>query len=442
MASNVLSNAFKKSFSKLTDAVGFHAQAKAVSENTIDFLSQETKAILQALPDGASLHLANGNAVWVSEKSEEVFHQNTEALSGKGFYKSINPQDKLCVLKAFSDCRSSGQNQTVNFRCQFSESDGSFSSYRYEMRISHFTNSSEELYLALVRDVTDQEILLSEARAAAQKAQTSNSTKSLFLSNMSHELRTPLNAIIGFSQMLMGEAAVVITEEKKAEYAGLINQSASHLLNIINDILDLSKIEAGKFQIIPELVELPEVLEESINLMSAISDESGINLSSNIASDVPRITADPRSVRQILINLLANAIKFSSKDDEVRVTLKRNRRKINLEVIDNGLGMTQETIDQLGGSFFQAEQSASRNYQGTGLGLSIVFGLVKLHQGNITFKSKPGCGTTVSVELPISNELAIPVPSDPNEAIVFLNEAREPNLLRKLEPISTARKTG
>jgi len=303
-------------------------------------------------------------------------------------------------------------------------------------------HKDEELFLALVRDISDITKRLDQAKWDVERAQNSSSTKSLFVSHMSHELRTPLNAIIGFSQMLMGEAAVVISDEKKTEYAGLINRSAGHLLNIINDILDVSKIEAGKFQIIPEVINLSNEVQASLRLMAPIADEAGISIVTDAKDNLPDITADPRAIQQILMNLIANAIKFSHRGGKVTVSIERDRRKINLKVKDTGLGMEQDTLDKLGSSFFQAEQNTTKRIEGAGLGLSIVFGLVELHGGLIFFDSKQGSGTTVCIELPISNETSIPVPADPNEAIVFLNEVREPNLLRKLETNSTVRKTG
>ena len=442
MASNVLSNAFKRSLSKLTSAVGIQHQAEPVVGGLDEFLSADVCSILQAMPDSTSLHSPNGDAIWVSRKSGTVFNRDPEHMIGKGFFEGVNPQDKFAILKAFSDCDISGQNQSARFRCQFPSLAGNLEVSYFELRVSHFEHQEKQLYLALVRDITHEEKALNKAHQDVETARNSNSTKSLFLSNMSHELRTPLNAIIGFSQMLMGEAALVISEEKKNEYAGHINQSSTHLLNIINDILDLSKIEAGKFQIIPEVMNVSEVLESTLELMTPIADEADILINSDISDDLPSITADPRAVRQIIINLVANAIKFSSHGSKVCINLKRNRRKINLEIADRGLGMSSEVVEQLGKSFFQVEQTASRRFEGTGLGLSIVFGLIKLHNGNVSFKSKPGEGTTVSVELPIFSEESVPVPSDPNEAIVFLNEAPEPNLLRKLNINSTVRKAG
>lgn len=442
MASNVLSNAFKNSFSKLTNAVGIRTQVKPVGETVSEFLSVETKDLLQSMPDSASLHDANGNAIWVSDKTLEMFCKGAENLNNKGFIEQINPQDKLDVLKAFSDCNASGKQQTVTFRCQFIKPDGSFEVSYFELRVSSYLHKEEQFFLALVRDISNDKRSSDQAKQDVERAQNSSSTKSMFLSHMSHELRTPLNAIIGFSQMLMGEAAVVISDEKKTEYAGLVNQSASHLLNIINDILDISKIEAGKFKIIPEVISLKDEVQASLKLMAPIAEQAGVCIEVDTKDHLPNITADPRAIQQVLINLIANAIKFSNRGDKVTVVIERNRRKVNLKVIDTGLGMEKDTLDNLGSSFFQEEQSTTKRFEGTGLGLSIVFGLVQLHNGEISFDSTKGSGTTVCVELPISNEKSIPIPADPNEAIVFLNKSREPNLLRKLETNSTVRKTG
>ena len=437
-----MSNAFKRSFNKLTCAVGFQHQGEPENGNSNEYLSADACEVLEALPDSASLHTANGDAIWVSEKFEKAFNQKADNLRGKGYLENVNPQDQLTLLKAFSDCDVTNENQTANFRCQLLTADGTLEVFRYELRVSSFRNTEKPLLLACVRDITQETKVLAEAREEAEEARSSNSTKSLFLSNMSHELRTPLNAIIGFSQMMLGEASLDLSDEKKTEYTGLIHQSSTHLLSIINDILDVSKIESGKFQIIPEVIDVHEAVQSAVQLITPIAADSGITISTDIPDDLPNITADPRAIHQIIINLVANAIKFSPEGSNVVIGAKRNRRRIQFEISDNGIGMNQEVVDQLGESFFQAEQTSSRRFEGTGLGLSIVFGLVRLHEGQVSFTSQPGEGTSVFVDLPISNEKSIPVPSDPNESIVFLNEAKEPNLLRKLEPNSNVRKMG
>lgn len=439
-----MSNAFKRSFSKLTKAVNMQKQVATSKEVANCFLSDEAYNLLETLPYSASLHNRNGDAVWLSKKSQHLFQSDEDNLIGSKFFEGANPQDKLDILKAFSDCNISGKEQTVNFRRQQIGETDKLEAHQFELLISHYLNQNDNAsyFLALVKDVTREQNAYEDTKQEIQNAKDSNSTKSLFLSNMSHELRTPLNAVVGFSQMLMGEAAVVLSEDKKIEYAGLIHDSANHLLNIINDLLDLSKIEAGKFQIIPEVFDLYQELKSTIDIMEPIAKQADVSLEYYVPDEIPKIFADSRAVRQILINLIANAIKFSNKTENVNVKLTRNLRKVRIDVSDTGLGMQQETIDQLGQMFFQAEQTASRRYEGTGLGLSIVAGLVSLHSGKLSFKSTPNKGTTVSVELPISSEQAAPIPSNPNDEIVFINEAKEPNLLRRLETISNICKTG
>lgn len=439
-----MSNAFKKSFSKLTKAVSMQKHDVASKEVDGCFLSDDVCNLLEALPYSASLHSGNGDAVWLSKKSQDVFQSDADNLLGQKFFEGANPQDKFDILKAFSDCNISGKEQTVNFRRQQIGETDKLEVCQFELRISHYQNQNDNAsyFLALVKDITQEQNAHEDTKQEIQDAKDSNSTKSLFLSNVSHELRTPLNAVVGFSQMLMGEAAVVLSEGKKTEYASLIHDSANHLLKIINDLLDLSKIEAGKFQIIPEVFDLYQELKSTIDIMEPIARKADVSLEYHVPDEIPKIFADSRAVRQILINLIANAIKFSNKKDSVSVKLTRNLRKVRIDVSDTGLGMQQETIDQLGQMFFQAEQTASRRYEGTGLGLSIVAGLVSLHKGKLLFKSAPNKGTTVSVELPISSEQAMPIPSNPNDEIVFINQANEPNLFRRLEAISSIRKTG
>ena len=191
MASNVLSNAFKKSFRKLTSAVCLQVYPESACKNQDDFLSDDVVTLLQALPDSASLHSANGDAMWVSDKTEEVFNKTSAKLIGKGFLENVNPQDKLSVLKAFSDCNNLGKQQSVNFRCQSASANGNVEVSLYELRVSKFHCDARQTFLASIRNITMQDTELNIAREEVEKAQTSNSTKSLFLSNMSHELRTP-----------------------------------------------------------------------------------------------------------------------------------------------------------------------------------------------------------------------------------------------------------
>lgn len=398
--------------------------------------------VLDSLPDAASLHSKNGNAIWLSQKAEILFGVESSQSQKYELFSVVNPQDRLFVLKAFSDCHISGETQDITFRCQMTNDLGEPVTHQIELRISPYLLAGENHCLAIMRDVTKQTMELNSSRKQADIAQNSCDTKSMFISNVSHELRTPLNSIIGFSQMLMGEASLVIDENKKVEYAGLINKSANHLLAVINDILDLSKIEAGKFQVILESINAKDEIVGTMNLLKPIADAAGVKVQVEVDDTICDITFDPRAFRQIIINLVANAIKFSSPGQFVEIRLKRTVKKVLLEVSDTGIGMDKETLGKLGSVFYQANQSLSKQYEGAGLGLSIVRGLVELHDGKVSFESAPDAGTTVHVEFPVVSQKANPVPSNPDDEIIFLNKSREPNLLRRLDKTQTARKVG
>jgi len=437
-----LSNAFKKSFNKLTDAIRFH-EPRSIEAGCIDkSLPKAIINILEAMPDGTSLHEYNGTPIWISQKTRKMLRVEQQELSVGDFLSSVNPQDKLKFLKVFSDCHMQGSEQSADFRSQFVKESGDIESTIFQLHVSRYDLEARKMYLACIRDVTTHTIEQDRTSEMLEEAQHSSKTKSLFLSNMSHELRTPLNAIIGFSQMLMGEGSVILSDQKKTEYAGLVNQSAGHLLTIINDILDVSRIEAGKFPIAPELLDLPYELETTLQLLQPIARQAGVELVLQIDEAVANLTADPRALRQIIINLVANAIKFSNPGQRVVLRAKRKLKNISFQITDSGLGMDDKTIKQLGSVFYQADQTVSSRHEGAGLGLSIVFGLVKLHKGQINFDSTIGHGTTVEFVLPLNTGATIPVPANPDDEVIFLNKTREPNLLRRLDKTHSVRKVG
>jgi len=437
-----LSSAFRRSFNKLTDAIRHHA-SNSMEPGCIDIgLPKALENLLEAMPDGTSLHNEGGEPVWISRKTRKMLRFDHQKLSSADFLSLVNPQDKLNVLKAFSDCSMNGSDQSAEFRFQIAEGDGNVKSSNFQIHVTRYEIDTREVYLACIRDITAQRIEQDRALQMVEEAQNSSNIKSLFLSSMSHELRTPLNAIIGFSQMLMGEAALVLPDEKKTEYAGLVNQSANHLLTIINDVLDVSRIEAGKFPIVPEQLDLPKELATTIQLLQPIAESASVELVLQIDEVASKLTADARALRQIIINLVANAIKFSNSGQRVTLRVKRELRSISFEIIDSGLGMDHQTIQKLGKVFYQADQTISKRHSGSGLGLSIVFGLVRLHDGHINFDSRVGHGTRVKVVLPIKTGAPIPVPANPDDEVIFLNKAREPNLLRRLDKTQSVRKVG
>ena len=255
--------------------------------------------------------------------------------------------------------------------------------------------------ISIYSDVT--EIKASERRLieAHSQAETANRAKGDFLANMSHELRTPLNAIIGFSEVISNQLFGPIVNEKYLEYIRDIHTSSLHLLSIINDILDMSKIEAGKVELAKEVVQIQNVISEVMRMVHERARSRDIELTAELPDENVEIWADERSMKQIFLNLLSNAIKFSNEGGRIYVRIVADRSDVAvLEIEDHGIGMSPEDQERALQPFGQATPATTRNYGGTGLGLPITKGLVEAHGGTLTIDSRAGCGTLVRIVLP------------------------------------------
>jgi signal transduction histidine kinase len=258
--------------------------------------------------------------------------------------------------------------------------------------------------VSLFRDAAlERERLKSELvrnLSAREAAEAASKVKSEFLANMSHELRTPLNAIIGFSDTMRSRLFGPL-HARYEEYAGLINDSGQHLLSLITDILDLSKIEAGKFVLDPRPVDVAESVAACLEMTRRRAEETGVTLTADVPDDLPMLVADPRSVKQILLNLLSNAVKFTPAGGAVSLQVRTDGAKLHLAVRDTGIGISGKTLSRIGQVFEQADNDPMRAREGTGLGLALVKSLVAQHGGQVHIESREGVGTTVSVELPL-----------------------------------------
>jgi two-component system cell cycle sensor histidine kinase PleC len=249
-------------------------------------------------------------------------------------------------------------------------------------------------------------LLARKYEIAMTRAEAANQAKSEFLANMSHELRTPLNAINGFSEIMAGEMFGPLGHEKYKGYAGDILKSGQHLLSLINDILDMAKIEAGKMTLRYEPVSLAEVCEDAIRLMRGKAEDCGLTLTL-MADNLPEIEADYRGLKQVMLNLISNAVKFTPEGGVITVSAARNGLdRMRISVTDSGIGIAEADLARLAQPFEQVEGQHSKTTQGTGLGLALTKSLIELHQGVMTMTSAPGVGTTVSFDLPIRRPAA------------------------------------
>ena len=271
---------------------------------------------------------------------------------------------------------------------------------------------SEQRLLATINDVRNsKQTLQAQTEEFAElavkyaeeknRAEEANQTKSKFLANMSHELRTPLNAIIGFSEIMESGMFGDLGADKYREYCRDIRESGQYLLDVINDILDMSKIEAGRLKLDLEDVALERIMSEAMRVVSARAEEKQLELTSNIAPGI-YFKADRRALKQIVLNLLSNAVKFTPERGRITVRGRVARNSVVIAIRDTGIGITREALAKLGRPFEQVESQLTKSHHGSGLGLAIAKSLVELHAGIMRIRSTPGAGTIVVVCLPLA----------------------------------------
>jgi len=364
--------------------------------------------------DVISRHSRNGAVQFISPAAEAMLGTPVARLLGHGLFDRVHVADRPAYLTALSDAARGGEAGSVEFRVRREVSfggeygpAGQVDFIWVEMRCRPLESAvqaqeSRAEVVAVMRDVTErkvQEQALELARSAAEQA---DAAKTRFLATMSHELRTPLNAIIGFSEMIAQEETLVIEAARRREYAQLINESGQHLLSVVNGILDMSKMESGNFEISPELFAPRGALMNCCNLLALKAREGGVDLVVNAAQDLPSMIGDPRAFKQIVLNLVSNAIKFTERGGKVTVSADIEGAQLVLRVADTGVGIAPDDLKRIGNPFFQAGKTYQRRHEGTGLGLSIVKSLVALHSGELIVQSRVDEGTTVTVALPLA----------------------------------------
>ena len=251
------------------------------------------------------------------------------------------------------------------------------------------------------RDVTAERAAHAQVERARAEAEAASNAKSMFLANMSHELRTPLNAVIGLADLLLLASGEPLTA-KQNEYLRGIASSGRHLLEMVNDVLDLAKIEAGKDRLELGPVAMGDVIDEAVRVLAAVAEARGVRLETAVEPDTPPVVADPLRLRQILYNLISNAVKFTDRDGRVRVSAGTDSRGVTIRVADTGVGIAAEDMAHLFRPFEQIALPSGERPGGTGLGLALTKRLVVAHGGTIDVASVLGVGTTFIVRLPVA----------------------------------------
>jgi cell cycle sensor histidine kinase DivJ len=307
-----------------------------------------------------------------------------------------HPDDAALVANALASA-SAGRAASAELRLAIKQGGYAWA----ELRCRPAGHSGDEMgdIVVVTRDIAERkahERALIQARDLAEDA---SRAKSRFLANMSHELRTPLNAILGFSEVMTHQMFGQLST-RYVDYAQLIHESGEHLLGLINSILDMSKIEAGRLELQRERFDLGEVAVQSIRFVRFIAERNGVRLEDAVDPSVRHVFADKRAVTQILINLLSNGVKFTPRGGIVRVEATLIGRDLEISVADTGVGIDEVDLKRLGQPFEQVDSEYTRAKEGTGLGLALVRALAHLHGGTMTIESLLGEGTTVRVRLP------------------------------------------
>lgn len=391
-------------------AAGLAAMVQLVhkrSESPVRSGEERYRLLAENVTDMITRHDDKGRVVFASHAAQSLFGEPVHKILGDGLFERVHVADRPAYLTTLSRCLANNDAMAVEFRVRRA---GGSDTSRYvwvEMRCRPMPSSGDAQdragIVAVTRDISDRKAQEAELLKTRDVAESASRAKTQFLANMSHELRTPLNAVIGFSEILNRELFGTLGEARYRDYARLIHESGEHLLHMVNDILEMSKIEAGKFKIVKEPFSVGALVKSCCDIMRHTAERRSLSLIVDIEPGIPELPADKRACKQMLLNVISNAIKFTDPGGWVRVSAKVVGRTLALAVADNGIGIAESDLPKLGNPFVQANNSYDRSYDGAGLGLSVVKGLAQLHDGKLELISTLGSGTTVTILLPLDN---------------------------------------
>ncbi|WP_313615318.1 HAMP domain-containing sensor histidine kinase [Agrobacterium sp.] len=379
---------------------------------TTDIANQSVKpeAFAAYMPGTVIFFDEQGTVQHVAGRDIDSFPKSIKDCAGQIFAERIHVTDRIAFAQALDFLRQGADQSCVELRFEqpaLGRAADQFLHTRMDMTAIREANGDLFRVVGQLRDISEKEALRGEVARKVAEAESANDAKSRFLAAVSHELRTPLNAVLGFSDILAGEYFGKFENDRQREYVALIRQSGAHLLSVVNTMLDMSKLEAGRYELLMEPFNISESISTCEAMLGLQAKEKGVTLTSRVQRDLGEVVADQRAIQQVLINLAGNALKFTDAGGVVSMDAARDGNLLKISVSDTGIGIAADKIDLLGQPFMQVQNEYTRRYEGTGLGLSLVKGLVGLHGGRFAIASRPGEGTIVTVTLPIDGSGAI-----------------------------------
>src|SRR5215467_3185050 len=414
-------------------------EQKTLVERTVE-ADLRLRDAIETIPEAFVVWDAQNSLVLCNSNFQELHNLPDEAIKAGAPYESVVAAGRKPVVR--SKVTSEGQSPGARtFEAQLDDGrwlhiserrtkDGGYVSVGTDItnikRHEEKLMDSEKRLMATVADLRhSQQKLERQAEEVADlaekyaeektRAEEANQAKSKFLANMSHELRTPLNAIIGFSEIMESGMFGPLGSDKYREYCRDIHQSGQYLLEVINDILDMSKIEAGRIRLDAEQIELEPFLNDAMRVVSGRANDKRLKLTARIGAGI-RLTADHRLLKQIILNLLSNAVKFTPEGGRVTIRSRATSGWVSVSIADTGIGIPEDALARLGRPFEQVESQLTKSHQGSGLGLAIAKSLTELHHGTMRIRSTLGRGTMVMLRLPTNGQAAVAVKEEVAEA--------------------------
>ncbi|MFJ7353461.1 sensor histidine kinase [Phyllobacterium sp. NPDC097923] len=424
MGGNVTLTAFS-----LLAALAYGATLLVRSAGALVARGQEARrddrvADLESAVDGVVIGLGrDGMISALSCKAQEHFGVARSLLIGTALVDRVHVSDRVHFLAFLSDLRSgtAATAAEIKLRC-VAPGDAAKPAHTVRFatyRLSGVPQSRDNGFVIVATDISNAVADRFALDAARTQVETAEVTKGRFLASVSHELRTPLNSIIGFSDVLLQEICGKLPDARQREYVELVHQSGTHLLSVVNAILDVSKIEAGTYPIMAEPFAFKDAVTMVHDMMAHQASQKNVTLCDRVSRNIGIVVADQRAIQQVLINLVSNAVKFTESGGVVTIDAGLHGDMLAFSVSDTGIGIAEADLLTLGQPFRQVQNDYTRRHEGTGLGLATVKGLIGLHGGQMDIRSRPSEGTVVNVLIPLAGPRIEPVPAEPVNIVEF-----------------------